>query len=44
MLLPRLSRRGFKWMDKTFKPRSLRPSLPRQILRALMHRRNRTDR
>jgi SAM-dependent methyltransferase len=44
MLLPRLSRRGFKWMDKTFKPRSLRPSLPRQIMRLGMHWRYRANR
>lgn len=37
-LLPRLARRGFRWMDKKFEPRSLRPSLPRQILRVWMHR------
>ena len=44
MLLPRLSRRGFKWMDKTFKPRSLRPSPPRQIMRVVMHWRYRANR
>jgi hypothetical protein len=44
MLLPRLARRGFKWMDKTFKPRALRPSLPRQILRVRMHQRYRANR
>jgi hypothetical protein len=44
MLLPRLVRRGFKWMDKTFQPRSLRPSPPRQIMRVLMHWRYRANR
>jgi hypothetical protein len=44
MLLPRLARRGFSWMDKKFEPRSLKPSLPRQILRAWMHRRYRLNR
>ena len=44
MLLPRLARRGFSWMDKKFEPRSLKPSLPRQILRAWMHRRYQSNR
>ena len=34
----------FKWMDKTFKPRSLRPSPPRQIMRVWMHWRYRANR
>jgi hypothetical protein len=44
MLLPRLARRGFSWMDKKFEPRSLKPSLPRQMLRAWMHWRYRSNR
>jgi hypothetical protein len=32
-LLPRLARRGFTWMDHEFKPRPLKPSLPRRALR-----------
>ena len=44
MLFPRLARRGYSWMDKTFEPRPLRPSLPRQILRVMMRRRYRPNR
>ena len=40
-LIPRVARRGFQWMDNNFSARPLRPSLPRQVLRALIHRRNR---
>jgi hypothetical protein len=39
MLLPRLSRRGYVWMDKNFQARPLRASLPRRIARAWMRRR-----
>ena len=44
MLFPRLSRRGSSWMDKEFKPRPRRPSLPRQIIRVWMHRHYRQNR
>jgi len=42
-LIPRVTRRGFQWMDKNFVARPLRPSLPRQALRAWIHRRNRAN-
>ena len=44
MLLPRLARRGYSWMDKKFEPRPRRPSLPRQILRFCMRRHYRQNR
>jgi len=42
-LIPRVARRGFQWMDANFNVRPVRPSLPRQVLRALIHRRNRAN-
>lgn len=39
-LYPRLSRRGFRWMDSSFQPRVLKPSLPRRIIRTWLRRRN----
>lgn len=37
-LFPRLSRRGYSWMNKDFEPQTLTPSLPRQIARAWIRR------
>lgn len=36
-LPPRLARREYKWINKRFEPKVLKPSLPRRIIRIGMH-------
>ena len=37
MLPPRLARRGYKWIDNRFQAKTIRPSLPRRIVRSGIH-------
>jgi hypothetical protein len=44
LLLPRLVRRCFSWMDQSYRPRAVKPSLPRKLARAIMRRRYQANR